>query len=274
MSWRELLAAARETKVQQPWGRASLRKRALAVAPVWLVVVSWLLLLLFYLKDAVDMPGLGPLSGELVGSLVWHGAQVLLILVLGHVSMGLRNIYLTWRGAALSCLLILPLFLISLVDAPALQWTGWASLLAIVSLGLLISLAESVFGLGIVLTLWGGRQRAAFAVVAAAVTFSYLHIPTYTLQFGLGEALLRSTQSAAFSIAVGIIVLRSGSMVGPLLFHAINDALMLLQPARMAAPAAHATNPTAIVMGLLISAAYWLLLRNGIAREQQRDAAP
>lgn len=267
------MAAAGETEVQQAWGRASLSKRALRVAPVWLVVVAWLLLLLLYLKDAVGMPALGPLPAKLVGSLVWSGALVLLMLVLAHVSIGLGNIYLTSRGAMFSCLLTAPFFLISLIDAPALEWTGWASLLAVVSLGLLISLAESVFGLGIVLTLWGGRQRAAFAVVAAAVTFAYLHIPTYTMQFGLGEALMRSTQSAAFSIAIGIIVLRSGSMMGPLLFHAINDALMLLQPARAATPVAHATNPKAIVMGLLISGAYWLWLRKGIAREQQLDAS-
>jgi membrane protease YdiL (CAAX protease family) len=136
--------------------------------------------------------------------------------------------------------------------------------------GLMIGLTEELYGRGLLVTLFGGRRRAELAIIGSSIGFAYLHLPTYASSYGLRYALLRSTASAAFSASGAVIRLRSGSIVGLIAFHAIDDTRMLLHDST-AAPTQEATEPEAgfvrsFVLGVLVTGAYWLACRREIRR--------
>jgi membrane protease YdiL (CAAX protease family) len=219
----------------------------------------------------LPIPTLAGLSPGLVRSIAVQAALMGTVLALAHWITGLGNVGLRRSGAWTSLVLMVPILLLSLMDAKAFGSADAPKVLGLVLLALMVGFTEETYARGFLVTLLGGRRHALLAIAGSSVLFAYLHLPSYSMRFGWPEAFLRSTASAAFSASAAIVVLRSGSIIGPFAFHFINDALMLLgtqspRPASSGAAAARADlDYRPLIVGLVLALAYWLACRRQIA---------
>ncbi len=265
-----LPAPAPETEPEVAMGRRSLPGRLGQAAIASAVMIAVLLALVAY-RDDIPAPDIG--DPKLARGLI---AQALLLAVVVALTVGLAglgNVGLRMRGAITSLLLSIPLVALGMLDASPQHLPGVATTAALVLWGVMIGLTEELYGRGLLVTLLGGRRRAELAIIGSAIGFAYLHLPTYTSSYGLRYALLRSTASAAFSASGAVIRLRSGSIVGLVAFHAIDDTRMMLHdftdaPAHTSADTSDAEGGfvRALVMGTLVTGAYWLSCRREIRR--------
>lgn len=217
-----------------------------------------------------DVPALGP---RLVRNLAVQLVLLGVVIALAHRIVGLRNVGLRRAGATTSCVMMLPILGLSLMDGNGVSIDDVPKAAALIVLAILVGLTEEIYARGFLVTLLGGRRHAALAIVGSSVLFAYLHVPVYAARYGWAEALLRSTASAAFSAAAAITVLRSGSIVGPLVFHAINDAQMLLGgPTAGDVDGAHELDFRPLVSGVVVAVLYWLAARRGIRAAAVADA--
>jgi hypothetical protein len=99
-----------------------------------------------------------------------------------------------------------------------------------------------------------------------------LHMPRYLPEHGLYGAILRCAGSSAWSATFALIRLRSGSLVGPILFHAINDAQFVFAAEPAGPPEAMDINPRPVFIGCLVTAIYWLACRRAIERSVSAQA--
>lgn len=265
---------APETPAELAIAERGLRRR-IAPALFATAVMLSLLLGLVFVPALRELPAAFGIHDGIARGIALELPIAAAVMLLSHGLVGLTNVGLTMRGAGTSLALSVPVLLLSLADAKPMASPAAAMLAAICLLALLVAVVEEVYGRGLLVALLGGRQHALFAIVGSSVLFAYLHMPIYVHRFGLEDALLRCTGSAAFSVVFAIIRLRSGSLVGPIVFHAINDAQFLLPVAGGSGPATPATAQP-ILIGAAIAVVYWLGCRRAIvsdARGAGRGAA-
>lgn len=196
--------------------------------------------------------------------LVFQIPLSLAVLLLTHRLAGLGNVGLQLRGAGTSVMLSVPMLAIGFADGTLWQPRAAPSLVAALLLAVAVGFTEELYGRGLLVSLLGGRRHAQLAVIGSSILFAYLHMPIYVQRHGLRDALIRCTASAAFSATLAIIRLRSGSLVGPILFHSINDAQFLvndLPPSSESAP----MSLQPILAGLMTTTIYWLGCRRTIS---------
>jgi membrane protease YdiL (CAAX protease family) len=263
-----LPAPAPETAFELAMGRRSLASRLGRVAIATAVMVA-ILIAPPALRRDLPVPSIG-LDPGVTRGLFAELLLLTLVVVLVAWLAGLGNIGLRVRGAQTSLILSVPLVGLGLLDGMPSHYPDLSTIAAVAVWGVLIGLTEEMYGRGLLITLLGGRRHAALAIIGSAIGFAYLHVPGYAQTYGWRYALLRSTASAAFSASGAVIRLRSGSILGLVAFHALDDTRSILAGFH-AAPSDRAADADAsflrvIVFGCVWSTAYWLLSRRPIRR--------
>jgi membrane protease YdiL (CAAX protease family) len=263
---------APETPEQASWAQRRVWQRVgAAVAATLLLGV--LIATVYPLRtllvlDGVDMAHAGLLRGLLLQ--IPGGVAVLLI---GRLLIGRLEVAgMQWRGAATSLVLSLPVLILALVELQPAASPAVSTILLALFAGVVTGCIEELYGRGVLLTVLGGARHMVLAVVLSSLLFAYLHMPAYTQLHGFGEALLRCAGSSAFAATFALIRLRSGSLVGPIMFHAINNAQMVFQAPRGDAPANH-VSAGPLLVGCIVTALYWAACYRGIASSVRPPSA-
>jgi membrane protease YdiL (CAAX protease family) len=252
------------------------RQRALAARPLrqrlgWALAATGCMLGFLFWADPL-LERLSDLAKRRLGAwcdskLVEETLILALTLVITQALVGLGNVRLRWRGAWVAFVLTLPILLPGFLDleAPA-HSPGWRALVHAMVVCLGIGFAEETWGRGLLLTLLGGKRHLGLAIVGSAVGFGYLHLPGYVALYGWRDALILSTASSAGSAIAAIVALRSGSILGLVLFHAVDDFRTFYstfgQPDsfQFSSPA----NPKVMIVLTIIALLYWLACRREI----------
>jgi membrane protease YdiL (CAAX protease family) len=217
-------------------------------------------------------PGLDPGIGR---GLLMQIPIAITVLFLTYRLAGFANVGLQARGAWTSMALSAPMLALALADRIPEHVPALPALAAALALAAAVGFIEELYGRGLLVTLLGGRRHALLAVLGSSVLFAYLHMPIYLEKFGLRDALLRCTASAAFSATFAIIRLRSGSLVGPILFHAINDAQFLVaEPGVPSSSAPARVSAMPILLGCVTTLIYWVACRRAIHDGEARVPSP
>lgn len=254
-----------ETEEQVRWAEKStgqrLRAAGLATLAVGAVVIALNELRFYWLASGRTEPDSPwwPLVRWL--PLIVTAAAVARLAIQRRESVGLQ-----WRGAALSFALCLPVLLLDMFDQRLDGTPGLARVLAALALGMVVGCVEELFGRGILVTLLGGARHLALSVVLSSVLFAYLHMPLYMHWHGFTGAVLRCAGSSAFSATLALIRLRSGSLVGPILFHAINNTQGLFSTAPKVPPEMMHISPKQLIVGSVVTAIYWVACHRTIER--------
>lgn len=129
----------------------------------------------------------------------------------------------------------------------------------LVAFAIAVAIAEEVAFRGLVLERLGGAARPAFATTWSAALFGALHMP-----FGSEGGGAEIVNAAAVTLAVGVplalVRLRSGSLVGPIVAHALIDIFGLLHLGSLELPdvkRAEAIVELAIALLLATGYAFW-----------------
>lgn len=239
-----------------------LARVAMATTVMLLAIVG-----LVWSRDRLGIPQLFGVRAGLVAGVVIQSALLATVLTLAAIFVGLGELRLRLRGAVVSMLLIAPLLLISFADAPGAKFPGALELVVVILYATLIALTEEIYARGMLVTLFGGRRWARLAIIGSSLCFAYMHLPSYSSMFGWEQAWIRSTSSAVFSGIAAIVVLRSGSLVGVIVFHAINDTQAILGGFGSESSGTMSFKP--IVFGGVLVAIYWLATRRAILQKSE-----
>lgn len=133
------------------------------------------------------------------------------------------------RSLLLTCPLLVFAFLplvAATIDSSQAQHATLKMAGLFVVLSITIGCAEELLFRGLVIPLLGGRADRLFAVIASSVLFGLVHILPFWGK-PIEEYYNALQVMLAFGIPFACIVLVTKSLVGPIVFHALNDAVAL-----------------------------------------------
>jgi membrane protease YdiL (CAAX protease family) len=262
-----------ETEEQSRWAQTSLARRlraaGLATLAVGAVVMGLNELRFYWLGSGRSEPDSPwwPLVSWL--PLIIVVTAVARVCIKRRESVGLQ-----WSGAATSCALCSPVLLLDMLDVSLGGSPDVAQVLAALALGATVGCVEELFGRGVLVTVLGGARHLALSVVLGSILFAYLHMPLYVHWHGFEGAVLRCAGSSAFSATLALIRLRSGSLVGPIFFHAINNTQGLFRTTPKMPPEMMVIGPKLLIVGSVLTAIYWVACRRAIKRSLEREVSP
>jgi membrane protease YdiL (CAAX protease family) len=255
---------APETAEQLRWSRLSATRRlgtALGATLVMAVVIT----VTYHWRALLPLSAIDEANRAAARNLILQGLGGIIIFLLARRLVGgLAPLGFCWAGAGVSLALSVPMVLLELLGFQLGAPPSVERLALNLTLGLVVACAEEGFGRGLLVTVLGGGRHAALAVLGSSVLFAYLHLPAYWGVYGLGEATLRCAWSAAFSATFALIRLRSGSLVGPIAFHVVDDVRNLFA-ARGVSSGDGGVDAKPLIVGCVVAAIYWLACHRAIA---------
>lgn len=180
--------------------------------PLATLLVTWLVL------RSRPMPGLKlfrdtrPIRHALIGIAVGGAAQVVLLGVVVSIASGLTQEPMLQVPAA--------------PPLPSLLLPGQPLWLGIVSSMVLAPVAEEVFFRGLVLHAWLREYGRWVALVGSSVVFGLVHFGLDPIE-GLLPELPWLALPAASGLTLGLLALRTGSLIAPIAAHATMNAVTL-----------------------------------------------
>jgi membrane protease YdiL (CAAX protease family) len=254
-----------ETLEQQTWAKRPAWQR-LAAAVTATLLMGLLIATIYPLRTFLVLDGVEKAHAGLVRGLLLQIPGGVAVLLLAHLLLGrLKVAGLQWRGSVTSLVLSIPMLALSLAELEPAASPAVSTVLLSLFAGVVTGCIEELYGRGLLVTVLGGARHLLLAVVLSSLLFAYLHMPTYVQLHGFGGAMLRCAGSSAFAATFALIRLRSGSLAGPIVFHAINNAQMVFQAPRSAAPTNN-VSAGPLLVGCIVTALYWAACHRGIAR--------
>jgi membrane protease YdiL (CAAX protease family) len=228
---------------------------------------------IYPLRSLLVLAGVEEAHAGLLRGLLLQVPGGIAVLLIGRLLVGRLEVAgLQWRGSVTSLVLSTPMLVLSLVELQPGASPAVSTILLGLFAGVVTGCIEELYGRGVLVTVLGGARHMVLAVVLSSLLFAYLHMPAYTQRHGLEGALLRCAGSAAFAATFALIRLRSGSLAGPIVFHAINNAQMVFQAPR-GASAANNVSAGPLLVGCIVTGLYWAACFRGITRSVKVAAA-
>ena len=143
-----------------------------------------------------------------------------------------------WWVVAVSGVLALIDIASMILDGEGLAEPGWALRIAyLVELCLSIGASEEAIFRGVMLQgmldVFGSRPRGkVVAVVLSSVLFGAAHVSWAELSYGdpleVMQAVLKMLQTGTYGVFLAALALRTHSLVGPMLLHALDDLVLMI----------------------------------------------
>jgi membrane protease YdiL (CAAX protease family) len=262
--------AAPETPEQKRWAALSVRRR-IGTACVATLLLGCVVLPTYALRKLLVFESLGQSEASALRGLILQFPTAVVVWLLARRLTGrLANAGLQLSGAGVSLAFTVPMILLTVFEHQMAAAPSLERVLLVLVLGLVVGVVEELYGRGVLVTVLGGRSHAALAIVGSSVLFAYLHMPVYWQLHGFRGAFLRCASSAAFSAVFALIRLRSGSIIGPIAFHIIDDVRYLLD-ARSGTSSSDTASIRPFIIGSVVATLYWLACRGALSNAARQE---